>query len=466
MLLPMWGGGVADGEEVVPLDNASLEPSCYANVVCKNRNGRGCPRNRHTTYGVGSSDGGWGPVAPRTDILDTIPRTTSGSNNNSSRASRAARDPQNTAGPAPSPGFQPRSGSQPRSRGSSLSPHRKQSRRNHQITGFTQHKRTVDDDDMVGRWDFGSAGEENSTSAAAVCTGITSPVASSVATAASVADQGIPSKPNGRGGGRLTASDGEADTQQYCPPVARTGAAGGAGVVGTSGRGPGAAMASAMSPPLRARGGKRGKMSMAKIAPVSNTAVRAAADSQRFSPSSPPRRSPGDSRNGGGEEGRGIKRLRPETGSVPNRSEPRLGPRGDLRRTQSCGAFEKKKLKCDGLSGQPVSKMSGCTSVGSADGGRGGDRAVAHARMGGYGECKFDATTSTSTTSGEGFAGDVGRWQHGLGIPVSVEGSSAGHGSGEGRRSPPTARELMRDDTLKEAFSSRGRHKKSPVLAR
>ena len=81
-----------------------------------------------------------------------------------------------------------------------------------------------------------------------------------------------------------------------------------------------------------------------------------------------------------------------------------------------------------------------------------------------------------STTTKDGFVGDIGRWQQRLGIAVESDG---GGGSGEptggaARGSPcgppsatvTTAKDLMDDSVLKEAFAARGRHKKSPVLAR
>lgn len=82
-----------------------------------------------------------------------------------------------------------------------------------------------------------------------------------------------------------------------------------------------------------------------------------------------------------------------------------------------------------------------------------------------------------STTTKDGFVGDIGRWQQRLGIAVEREGDD---GSGELMRGavgdnlscPPsatavgTAKDLMDDSVLREAFVARGRHKKSPVLAR
>lgn len=75
-------------------------------------------------------------------------------------------------------------------------------------------------------------------------------------------------------------------------------------------------------------------------------------------------------------------------------------------------------------------------------------------------------------TTKDGFVGNVGRWQQRLGISVESECSGLeGGAAGEGVRRPlsatvTTAKDLMEDSLLKEAFAARGRHKKSPVLAR
>lgn len=75
---------------------------------------------------------------------------------------------------------------------------------------------------------------------------------------------------------------------------------------------------------------------------------------------------------------------------------------------------------------------------------------------------------STGTTK-DGFTGNAGRWQQRLGITVEGNSSSPGENGGD-EGTPPheatTARELMEDAALREAFAARGRHKKSPVLAR
>ncbi|CAM9225060.1 unnamed protein product [Scytosiphon promiscuus] len=89
------------------------------------------------------------------------------------------------------------------------------------------------------------------------------------------------------------------------------------------------------------------------------------------------------------------------------------------------------------------------------------------------------ATTTTLApspiTKKDGYVGDVGRWQQRLGIAVGADpGASNGGGLDRERgdrddspREPATtARELMGDGALREAFAARGRHKKSPVLAR
>lgn len=469
---------MADEEGAVPPDNARLDPSWHnTSVASKNRNGTGQPRNRGKEDSTNRSCGGSGAMTtPGTDILDKIPRTFESNNHSSSRPSRVARDSNDTTRlAAPPPG-----GSQPRSdpsRGPPTSQYRNQNCRNHRNTGFSQQQQsTSDDNDMVGRWEFASVGEETtSSSVAAVSTGVTSPpVASSVATAASVVGQRIPKVKGRGGGGRLSVTASEAaGTRESHPPVARTGETGGANTLGTSERGgAGGSMVSASSRPVRRREEeKHGKQKTVanSISPVSNTTVTVAADPQDFSRSSPPPGRSDASRNEReGEDRGGMKRLRPETTS--NCPEPRLESRGGLRRTQSFQEFEKKKkLRRDGLGGgRPPPNRSGCMSVGSGGGGdgRSGDMAVTQKEREGYDECNANATASTNTSTCEGFAGDVGRWQHGLGIAVGVEGSSAGDGSCDGRRSPPTASELMRDEALKEAFASRGRHKKTPVLAR
>lgn len=75
-----------------------------------------------------------------------------------------------------------------------------------------------------------------------------------------------------------------------------------------------------------------------------------------------------------------------------------------------------------------------------------------------------------------GFVGDIGRWQQRLGITVEDDcsggsGVLVGGAAVESFRQPSsatvtTAKDLMEDSVLKEAFAARGRHKTSPVLAR
>lgn len=113
---------------------------------------------------------------------------------------------------------------------------------------------------------------------------------------------------------------------------------------------------------------------------------------------------------------------------------------GRLRYTRSCdGLVEQKKLKTGGV---------------------------------------VDQKQSPSATTKDGFVGDVGRWQQRLGIGVESECSGGSGGSelaggvanGSLRRpssaTVTTAKDLMEDGVLKESFAARGRHKKSPVLAR
>ncbi|CAM9258655.1 unnamed protein product [Ectocarpus sp. 4 AP-2014] len=152
-----------------------------------------------------------------------------------------------------------------------------------------------------------------------------------------------------------------------------------------------------------------------------------------------------DGASGADSQGdRGAKRLRPEARESGIRGQP--GPQ----RQRSCiGKLKKKKLK------------NGGGRCGGGDGNGDG----------------FDATQQTVNSLGalstgitkDGFAGNAGRWQQRLGI--TVEGDSNGPGENGGDEgSPPheatTARELMEDAALREAFATRGRHKKSPVLAR
>lgn len=60
----------------------------------------------------------------------------------------------------------------------------------------------------------------------------------------------------------------------------------------------------------------------------------------------------------------------------------------------------------------------------------------------------------------KGFAGDPGRWQQGLGVSL-VDGSMGGN-----NERVVSAKELLNDRRLREIYIARGRHKKSPVLAR
>lgn len=76
-------------------------------------------------------------------------------------------------------------------------------------------------------------------------------------------------------------------------------------------------------------------------------------------------------------------------------------------------------------------------------------------------------TVASATTTKDGFVGDVGRWQHGLGIAVDAEDGGADEGGNyEQSRAEITVKDLMKDGSLKEVFAARGRHKKTPVLAR
>ena len=89
-----------------------------------------------------------------------------------------------------------------------------------------------------------------------------------------------------------------------------------------------------------------------------------------------------------------------------------------------------------------------------------------------------DELRRSNGTTEDGFVGDVGRWQQRLGITVEdrdesgTSGGVMGMQGGDGLHhttSPGptvTARDLMNDGVLQEAFAARGRHKKSPVLAR
>lgn len=78
-----------------------------------------------------------------------------------------------------------------------------------------------------------------------------------------------------------------------------------------------------------------------------------------------------------------------------------------------------------------------------------------------------------ASTTKDGYVGDVGRWQQRLGIAMGggcgIDGGLREEGKDRtGSLGEPvtTARELMGDGALREAFAARGRHKKSPVLAR
>lgn len=94
-------------------------------------------------------------------------------------------------------------------------------------------------------------------------------------------------------------------------------------------------------------------------------------------------------------------------------------------------------------------------------------------------ESFVDKRQLPGATTKDGFVGDAGRWQQRLGIAVESECSSGSGGSGglggraagERLRHPSsatvtTAKDLMEDSVLKESYAARGRHKKSPVLAR
>lgn len=122
-----------------------------------------------------------------------------------------------------------------------------------------------------------------------------------------------------------------------------------------------------------------------------------------------------------------------------------------MRRTRSC----------EGIAGQKRLKNGR-----GSDGGGGG---IVHAN--GQPLSATGVMISTTTTK-DGFVGDVGRWQQRLGIAVEGDGG-AGGGSGRGRQkedphtsqAATTAKDLMDDGALQEAFAARRRHRKSPVLA-
>eukprot|EP00752_Nemacystus_decipiens_P008616 g7695.t1 len=131
--------------------------------------------------------------------------------------------------------------------------------------------------------------------------------------------------------------------------------------------------------------------------------------------------------------GRGHKRMRPDA-DVRGGSSSTGREANQLRCTRSCeGMMEQKKLRTEEIVGK--------------------------------------RQPSGAATSG-GFVGDVGRWQQRLGIAVEREGNSGGGElAGASLRRPSSAtattvKDLMEDPVLKEAFDARGRHKKSPILAR
>lgn len=96
-----------------------------------------------------------------------------------------------------------------------------------------------------------------------------------------------------------------------------------------------------------------------------------------------------------------------------------------------------------------------------------GSQALTPAQEPGRRELALPSTTSSTTTNESKFMGDTGRWQQGLGISVEENGRRGSHNP-RTTRVPVvlTAGDLMKDRSLKEAFATRGRHKKSPVLAR
>ncbi|CBN73996.1 hypothetical protein Esi_0009_0188 [Ectocarpus siliculosus] len=141
---------------------------------------------------------------------------------------------------------------------------------------------------------------------------------------------------------------------------------------------------------------------------------------------------------------RGTKRVRPEARDSGIRGQP-----GPQRQRPGVGMLKNKKLK------------NGGGRCGGGD--DNGDGFVATQQA-----VNSLGASSTGTTK-DGFAGNAGRWQQRLGITVEGESSGPGENGGD-EGAPPheatTARELMEDTALREAFAARGRHKKSPVLAR
>eukprot|EP00903_Cladosiphon_okamuranus_P010537 g9967.t1 len=421
--------------------NEPLVTSCEEideEVVGGERGSPKAPPAREHTGATGRQAQRSGSVqAGTTNYLDTIPKgytpplTSSQSGRHSASTpagtrprttgpempgNRPLREPflNNTVSAAPPSGRR----DVPRSRSANHAGRTGRDQRNQQHGQDSRVAAAEDENDMVGRWEYASSEDQISSATASemfshAVTTSTGATASSAATAYSVGSTS-----------QMTLASGSfvrhVDDQQ-----------------GGAGRGGDLALATQRRPASSNEQEERriadNQAQVQRLQPKTGVAVTETA--------SAPDETQSLNDDGRGRRGvRGYKRMRADAVNIGGRSGKSStgGDAGRLRCTQSCeGTVEQKKLK-----------------TGEVFGNRQPPRAKTK----------------------DGFVGDIGRWQQRMGITVESECSSGSSGLGdrsarESLRRPSsatvtTAKDLMEDSVLKEAFAARGRHKTSPVLAR
>lgn len=179
--------------------------------------------------------------------------------------------------------------------------------------------------------------------------------------------------------------------------------------------------------------------------------------------SSPPRvyyaQKPSGCGTGKGDDAAGIEHLQEDVDKACSRMEG-FGP--------ACPVSSDRNW--EGWSGPPGKVWAECEDMAAVQGGQehegNGGKSIAFVRSGvdsrvsedhGGDEPARSVTGNMVSMVSEGLAGEVGRWR---------QGTKCVTGERNDQREPLTVTDLMKDESLKEAFAARGRHKKGPVLAR
>lgn len=170
---------------------------------------------------------------------------------------------------------------------------------------------------------------------------------------------------------------------------------------------------------------------------------------------------------------RGVqKRQRDGDGEIRSLPAPSSSGRG-LPRNRSCERMlEKKELSDKRRPPPPISvedkgkKKTGQGAVKPASHNGHNERSPRCVSMNRE-EADTDQVSTSTVITKNGFVGDVGRWQQGLGI-TSADGTN---GDGGNCRRPivdfaTAVRNLMKDGRLREAFAARGRQTKSTMVGR